>query len=351
MAYAEGPKKGFIYPPGYIDFIQSALEVTETNRDRDKIYFRITGWERFCDAHDSGIQLTIGYYHDDGSGSWTQYKEYKTVYWSTDNNWYPSGGLVYDDYFYRQEGVDRQITFYAEAKGIQYQGGGSYGGRKSEANVTMTVPKIDKMAPEPPTNPTATYVSDNQIDITWTNNPQTNKPVEGTWLDRQVNDGSYCASILPDNYMSTSWSDKDALIQANSRIKYRLKHYNSVGGSADYVYTNFVDTTPASPQQVVAMQTGTKVSLQAITNNIRYPDHYEWQRASTGAFADAVNLSTTEASFIDTTTINKPWYRVRCVGTGGLKSAWVACQASKDAQIFVNLPPGATMKAIYIRKP
>lgn len=351
MAYAEGPKTGFVYGPGYIDFLQSALDVTETGRDRDKIYFRITGWERLCYAYQSGVQLTIGYYYDDGSGGYQQYNEYKTVYWSQDNGWYPSGGLISDDWFGRREDRDRQITFYAEAKGIQYEGAGNYGGRKSETQITMTVPKVDKMAPEPPTNQKASYVSDNQIDITWTNNPQTNKPVEGTWVDRQINDGEYSTSILPDNYTKTSWSDKDALIQANSRIKYRLKHYNSVGGSANYVYTNFVDTTPASPQQIVAIQTGTKVSLQATTNNIRYPDHYEWQRASTGAFADAVNLSATEASLTDTTTINKPWYRVRCVGTGGLKSAWVACQASKNTQIFVNLPPGATMKAIYIRKP
>lgn len=213
-----------------------------------------------------------------------------------------------------------------------------------------TVPTFTQN-PEPPTNVQATYVSDNQINITWTNNPQTNKPVEGTWLDRQVNDGSYCTSILPNNYMGTSWSDKDALIQTNSRIKYRLKHYNSVGGSANYVYTNYVDTTPAAPQQVVAIQTGTKVSLQATTNNIRYPDHYEWQRATTGSFSDATTLTGTGASLIDTTTINKPWYRVRCVGTGGLKSAWTVCQASQNAQIFVNIPLGATMKAIYIRKP
>lgn len=351
MAYAEGPKTGFVYGPGYIDFLQSALDVTETGRDRDKIYFRITGWERLCYAYQSGVQLTIGYYYDDSSGGYQQYNEYKTAYWSQDNGWYPSGGLISDDWFGRREDRDRQITFYAEAKGIQYEGAGNYGGRKSETQITMTVPKVDKMAPESPTNQKASYVSDNQIDITWTNNPQTNKPVEGTWVNRQINDGEYSTSILPDNYTKTSWSDKDALIQANSRIKYRLKHYNSVGGSANYVYTNFVDTTPASPQQVVAIQTGTKVSLQATTNNIRYPDHYEWQRASTGAFTDAVNLSATEASFIDTTTINKPWYRVRCVGTGGLKSAWVACQASKNTQIFVNLPPGATMKAIYIRKP
>lgn len=351
MAYAEGPKTGFVYGPGYIDFLQSALDVTETGRDRDKIYFRITGWERLCYAYQSGVQLTIGYYYDDGSGGYQQYNEYKTAYWSQDNGWYPSGGLISDDWFGRREDRDRQITFYAEAKGIQYEGAGNYGGRKSETQITMTVPKVDKMAPESPTNQKASYVSDNQIDITWKNNPQTNKPVEGTWVDRQINDGEYSTSILPDNYTETSWSDKDTLIQPNSRIKYRLKHYNSVGGSANYVYTNYVDTTPASPQQVVAIQTGTKVSLQATTNNIRYPDHYEWQRASTGAFADAVNLSATEASLIDTTTINKPWYRVRCVGTGGLKSAWVACQASKNTQIFVNLPPGATMKAIYIRKP
>lgn len=351
MAYAEGPKVGFVYPPGYIDYLQSALDVTETGRDRDKIYFRITGWERLCYAYQSGVQLTIGYYYDDGSGGYSQYNEYKTAYWSQDNGWYPSGGLVYDDWFTRYEGADRQIKFYAEAKGIQYEGAGAYGGRRSETNIVMTVPKKDKMAPESPTNVKATYISDNQIDITWTNNPQTNKPVEGTWIDRQVNNEDYSTSILPDNYMGTSWSDKDALIQPNSRIKYRLKHYNSVGGSANYVYTNFVDTTPAAPQQAVAIQTGTKVSLQATTNNIRYPDHYEWQRASTGTFSDAQNLTSTEANLIDTTALNKPWYRVRCVGTGGLKSTWTVCQASQNAQIFVNLPPGATMKAIYIRKP
>ena len=61
MAYAEGPKTGFAYGPGYIDFLQSALDVTETGRDRDKIYFRITGWERLCYAYQSGVQLTIGY--------------------------------------------------------------------------------------------------------------------------------------------------------------------------------------------------------------------------------------------------------------------------------------------------
>ena len=194
---------------------------------------------------------------------------------------------------------------------------------------------VYEYAPNAPSN--AKVVADGtEITITWTNNPATNKPITGTYIDEQVEDGSWSGNQNP-GYTTGTQTSCILSRNLNSKYYYRLAAYNGSGLSG-YVYAGPVYTDPAAPQTAYGAQLGETVSLNANVSNIKYPDTFEWQRSEDELFTNPIDLEITDSSGVDTTSIKNPWYRIRCKGLSETYSDWVVFQAQTIPLCYIRMP-------------
>lgn len=250
--------------------------------------------------------------------------------------WYGDSGWIDDGW----HGSGYTLSLSCNA----YYTGGSGRTYRSTCNASYTVPTLQQ-APDAPTSVTLTRNSDTQLTLSWAFSAASNKPVTSQERALQTNGGSWVYTTI------SNGTTKSATITAAANNKYyaavRLK--NSTGTSG-WTYSGTVYTSPATPSSATAIKTGTSVSLQAVVSNIRYPKSYQWQRASNSSFSDAVTLSGTAANINDTTTLDTPYYRVRCLGQGNLYSGWRTATLSENPQLYIQIPDGATIQDIYVRE-
>lgn len=210
---------------------------------------------------------------------------------------------------------------------------------------------VYEYAPNAPSNVNI-EVDGTDITISWTNNPATNKPIIGTYIDEQIEDGSWSGNINPGYTSGTQTSFTGANKSLNSKYYYRLAAYNGSGLSS-YVYAGPVYTDPEAPQTAYGAQLGATVSLNADVSNIKYPDTFEWQRSEDELFTNPVDLEIADSSGVDTTSIKNPWYRVRCKGLSGTYSDWTVIQAQTIPLCYVRMPDNYDLTSntpeIYIK--
>lgn len=210
---------------------------------------------------------------------------------------------------------------------------------------------VYEYAPNAPSN-VGIKVNGTDITISWTNNPATNKPIIGTYIDEQIEDGAWSGNINSGYTSGTQTSFTRTGRSLNSKYFYRLAAYNGTGLSG-YVYTEPAYTTPAAPQSLIASQLGETVSLNADISNIKYPSSFEWQRSNDKSFSNPVSLKITESFGVDTTSIKNPWYRVRCKGLSGTYSDWTVIQAQTIPLCYVRMPDNYDLTSntpeIYIK--
>lgn len=151
--------------------------------------------------------------------------------------YYGDSGWINDGWYSSGQSVNLSAS-------AGYQGSSRY--YNSSVSCGYTVPNLIQV-PNSPKNPAVTMNSDTQATITWTNNPDTanNKPVSLTYIDRQIDDGSWSTNInTTSSGTQTSFVIKDQ--SANHKYYYRLCHHNDAGTSG-YVYAGPIYTSHPAP--------------------------------------------------------------------------------------------------------
>ena len=250
--------------------------------------------------------------------------------------WYGDSGWIDDGW----HGSNYTLSLSCNA----YYTAGSGTTYRSTCNTSYTVPNLQP-PPDAPTFVTLTRNSDTQLTLSWDFTAASNKPVTSQVRALKINEDSWIYTDINDG------TTKSAIITASANNRYyaAVGLLNS-GGQSAWTYSEYVYTSPAAPSSAIAIKMGQSVSLQAVVSNIRYPQSYQWQRASNSSFSDAVTLSGTAADIDDTTTLDIPYYRVRCLGQGNLYSEWRTVTLSINPQLYIQIPDGATIQNIYINK-
>lgn len=218
------------------------------------------------------------------------------------------------------------------------------------ASTSYTPPAISvTAAPNTPTGVTATRSTDASIAVSWTNRPTTGAITNNT-LQVQVDDGSWTNVSTSIGGSTTSYTYTGGT--ANHRYRFRVQSRNSAGSSG-YGYSDYVYTTPAAPTGGFGVQIGDIVGATAYVSNINWPDNFEWQRSSNGSSWTTISGEDfVTSSITETTSINQPYYRVRCMGLGGLYSAYSpSFRVAKSYQIWLNMPEGTDPSKIFVNVP
>lgn len=239
--------------------------------------------------------------------------------------------------------------------GTTYAAGGQY---TKDADCTMTAQWHPLVTiPGTPTV-TATRSSDTSISVVWTLTQPTQGSITSNRIEVKIDEEVWTtiSSSLSGSATSYTYSSSSA----NHRYQFRVASSSSAGQS-DYGESEYVYTTPAAPRGGYGLIRGTNVGVTALIDNIKYPSGYEWQRYANGS-TGWTNINGAQSSISDTYSGSiAPYYRVRCVGVGGLASAYCpAFQVSKGYNIYVNsagptpdkinfyVPPGSSIKSIKI---
>lgn len=218
------------------------------------------------------------------------------------------------------------------------------------ASTSYTPPAISvTSAPNTPTNVSAVLDGDSSVDILWTNNPTTGAITNNT-LQVQIDNGSWTNVSTSIGSRTTSYTYTGSTM--NHRYRFRIRSRNSAGNSG-YGYSNYVYTTPAAPTGGFGIQIGNSVGVTANVNNINWPDNFEWQRSSNDSSWETLEGEDyMSASISDSTTIEQPYYRVRCLGLGGQYSDYSSSfQVSKSCQVWLNVPDNTDTNKIFVNVP
>jgi len=208
-------------------------------------------------------------------------------------------------------------VFYAEGSDVTFT---KYYGRYYPSQFSNTKPNA-------PSGPSATRISDNQIDLGWADNSNIE---DGYRIYRSVDGGGY-SELKTVAANSTSTSDNTT--SANHKYQYKIVAYNGTAES-DPIYTAVVYTTPAAPS-------GCAISIGTINvtwnDNSAYEDGFKIERELDGGGWNLVHTTgANEESWADTsqpTDANEKYqYRVRAY-RGALHSAYSTSGA------FYLLPP------------
>lgn len=195
---------------------------------------------------------------------------------------------------------------------------GAYNGVTPSVSKTSAIPARPIDDPDPPTNASASYISDTSVKAEWTNNDTAGNPWSDITLQRRINGGAW--STISSS-ISGSASSYTYGTTANAKWEFQVKATNSAGSSS-YAVTNAVWTSPATPTG--AARSGANGANQVITwtNQAGYSEYSTevWVSQDGGAYT----LLTTVASGVATYTHTGPpsaasaWkYKVRHKTTSG----------------------------------
>ncbi len=172
----------------------------------------------------------------------------------------------------------------------------SFGGNsESVADFVSNVPA--------PANITATYNSDSQITITWTN---TALNVVHFEIQRSTNGGAYTTIGTTTDGNTLSFTDNPtnnpgAPPSANHKYSYQVRS-NFSGYSSDFgTPSSLVYTTPAAPSAVSISQTAVGSITVSWTNNANYQTAFQVQRSIGGGSYQTITstVSPSATSFVD----------------------------------------------------
>lgn len=214
--------------------------------------------------------------------------------------------------------------------GAYAEGGGTgiYAGGTDYAWLNVTVPKV--LAPNAPTGCTATYVSDSQATVSWTNGTtDSDHPRDATLVERRdgTNDWAQVASAS-----GTASSYTDNGISANTQYQYRVRAKNVAGYSA-YSTGGSIYTTPASPASVTLDKTAATTVQVDVTGTWGYAVTYDIESTYDGGSTWASVATSTSLPYSATVNAGTVQFRVRAV-SGALSSAWTL-----SASLVTICPP------------
>lgn len=236
----------------------------------------------------------------------------------------------------------------------------------SSASTTVNVPATPPSVTVPPivTNQKA-VLSGSTVTITWTNNGSGTSTPTSNYVDVKIDDDDW-KNILNKKATSTTYA-----VEANHRYQFRVNSYNSAGQSThqstNTIYTAPVTPTVVNPVGVILFSAGS-FNFSINDSNTLYPSNkVEWQYSTNGgsswstthtASGNVISVSSADSSlnsFIMGMKNNDNCYvRARIYNyDNSIVSNWsnaVKIAVHLQPVCYVNIPSGASIKAIYINK-
>lgn len=183
------------------------------------------------------------------------------------------------------------------------------------------------LAPTAPSSLTATRNSDTNISLSFTNNSSDDRPYANVVVLRwdNITNGYYEIATLSAG--ATSYTDTTCV--ANRQYSYAIYAINLVASSS-YAYSDFVNTTPSAPSNVIAISSGSSVVI-TWTDNSTNENGFKIQSSEYSggvwqAWQDETTVSAGTTSWTDTTPPNIVKYQIRAYTNayGSLNSAYVS---------------------------
>lgn len=212
----------------------------------------------------------------------------------------------YDSFAVTRTNADRYITF--ECYSSCSLGNGS-------ASFTAEVPHL----PAAPTSLTATRISDNRIDLSWTNPSST---YGGFYLQVSIDGGSWSNAWSVENVMPTSYSYTAA--SAGHSYKFRAYTGHWYAYSAYSNETATILMTPSAPQSIsVAASGGTNVTV-TLANDSAVATSLEYQTSTDGGstWSASTTVSGSPVTSFSTSVSGTALIRVRNKNATGV-SDWL----------------------------
>lgn len=289
--------------------------------------------------------------------------------------YYMDSGWINDGWYSSNQSVSFSAYAYYNAS-RQY---------RSDVSCSYTVPNLIQK-PNAPKNAKVVKNSDTQVTITWTNNPDSasNKPVDSTYIDRQIDDGDWSKNIN-----TTSSGTQTSLVvtdqSANHKYYYRLCHHNQAGYS-DYVYAGPIYTTAPAPtvSELLIMSKNIasySLNFKIVTDKINNPGtNKQWQysiddgltwRGGENGVSGGLNTTTSKTINLTQDTMDatllayvktmredlskKLYIRARSyLSDDSTITDWSSPSIGRITlmpNIYIRIPDSATIKSIWIRIP
>lgn len=236
----------------------------------------------------------------------------------------------------------------------------------SSASTTVNVPATPPSVTVPPivTNQKA-VLSGSTVTITWTNNGSGTSTPTSNYVDVKIDDDDW-KNILNKKTTSTTYA-----VKANHRYQFRVNSYNSAGQST-HQSTNTIYTAPVTPTVVnpvgVILPSAGSFNFSINDSNTLYPSNkVEWQYSTNGgsswstthtASGNVISVSSADSSLnsfiMGMKNNNNCYVRARIYNyDNSIVSNWsnaVKIAVHLQPICYVNIPSGASIKAIYINK-
>lgn len=180
---------------------------------------------------------------------------------------------------------------------------------------------------------TATRVSDNQVNLSWT---AASGNIEAVCIERSTDGGSYSEVAVIWSASATSW--QDTATSADHFYTYRARYYHALAYGA-YSNTATVSMTPSAPQTIstAAIQGSTNVAVE-LGNASPVATSLEWQSSTDGGSTWSASTTVSGSpvtSFTATGISGTAYIRVRNKNAAGT-SDWLVSE-----QVTTICPPAA----------
>jgi cellulose synthase/poly-beta-1,6-N-acetylglucosamine synthase-like glycosyltransferase len=228
-----------------------------------------------------------------------------------------------------QEIVDRPgwssgqaMAFFFVADAVQNIYAYSYDGSPTYAPTLH----IEYMTPpDPPTNCQATFVSDTEIDVTWTDNSFNET---GFKIESSVDGGGFSQI---DTVGADQSSYPDTSTSADHSYQYRVRATNSAGDSSYCSATTTIYTSPDPPANVSASHTANLEITLSWTDQSQYEDQFRIERDKNGQGYVFLANDTDGSPFVDNTITQAEYdnhdtftYRIRSeISSQSRLSTWI----------------------------
>lgn len=243
----------------------------------------------------------------------------------------------------------------------RYQGS-SGSGNSGRVNGSVTIPKIPCTAPPSVSSLSGKCSSSNVVSLSWTNNSTSTGTPTSNEIQVSVDGGSYTS--LKSGSLFTSYSYTGA---ANHKYTFRVKEVNSYGSSGWVEKTVYsVPTAPTISGLILynnKIMFGYAAKGSYVSTNVVYQystNKSTWSTAKTVTAQSTITIDPSSDSTLSGYAANVKagtgnlYFRVASYNSDGtLTSAYTTSAAMEykvQANIYVRIPDGSSMKAVYIRK-
>lgn len=199
----------------------------------------------------------------------------------------------------------------------------SMSGYNTDSNDEPYVKAFYITAPSAPNSQSVSRNSDTSQTIEWNRTASSDDPYYNQYIERWDNvTGSYYAikTITTDYTTTGTNSYTDTTTVANRKYRYRIRAWNNAGYSS-YVYTDYINTTPAAPTSVVASRVGGTVEIDW-SDNATNEGYYKVQRRTSTdgiSYTSYSTLTSTLAAnsenYTDSSPANFNQYKISCTCT------------------------------------